>query len=121
MSIEALGLSGVSGSLAAPLGGPSAGTFEQAMTAAEAQASGAPAHEDLGLQKILGALDQVNGEFSELAARAEAAQGAGAALSPSEMIMLTVRCQEFMFHCELTANMATTSSNGLQQLFQEQG
>jgi hypothetical protein len=37
------------------------------------------------------------------------------------MIMLSVRCQEFMFHCQLTSNVANRTSDGLQQLFRQQG
>ena len=41
-------------------------------------------------------------------------------MSPGEMVMLTVRCQEFMFHCQLTSNIANRTSDGLQQLFRQQ-
>jgi hypothetical protein len=36
------------------------------------------------------------------------------------MVMLTVRCQEFLFHSQLTANVANRTSDGLQQLFRQQ-
>ena len=49
-----------------------------------------------------------------------AAQAAGRDMSPSEMVQLTVRCQEFMFHCQLTSNIANRTSDGLQQLFRQQ-
>jgi hypothetical protein len=37
------------------------------------------------------------------------------------MVMLSMRCQEFMFHCQLTSNIANRTSDGLQQLFRQQG
>ena len=42
-------------------------------------------------------------------------------LTPGEIIELTMRCQEFMFHCQLTSNIANRSSDGVQQLFRQQG
>jgi hypothetical protein len=41
-------------------------------------------------------------------------------LKPSELMMLTMRSHEFLFHCELTANVANRSSDGMQQLFRQQ-
>ena len=41
-------------------------------------------------------------------------------MTPGEVVMLTVRCQEFMFHCQLTSNIANRTSDGLQQLFRQQ-
>jgi hypothetical protein len=41
-------------------------------------------------------------------------------MTPGDMMMLTVRCQEFMFHCQLTSNIANRTSDGLQQLFRQQ-
>jgi hypothetical protein len=51
---------------------------------------------------------------------ARAAMAAGTNLTPGEMVMLTVRCQEFLFHSQLTANAANRTSDGLQQLFRQQ-
>jgi hypothetical protein len=44
----------------------------------------------------------------------------GTRVTPGEMVMLSMRCDEFMFHCELTSNAANRSSDGLQELFREQ-
>jgi len=123
MSIEPLGGAQTGSSLAAAAAQSSdtaSGDFAQALAAAESQVPAISQAGGFDLEQVLGALDQVNGEFGQLAASAKGAEVSGVALSPSQMINLTVECQEFMFHCELTANMATTSSNGLQQLFQEQ-
>lgn len=65
-------------------------------------------------------LEHINTEAASLGERAKAALDKGAALTPGEMIDLTVRCQEFMFHCQLASNVANRTSDGLQQLFRQQ-
>jgi hypothetical protein len=47
-------------------------------------------------------------------------QTPGGALLPSEMMQLTIRSQQFLFHCELTSNVANRTSDGVQQLFRQQ-
>jgi hypothetical protein len=42
-------------------------------------------------------------------------------MSPADMVMLTMRVQEFSFHCQLTSNIANRTADGLQQLFRQQG
>lgn len=44
----------------------------------------------------------------------------GGAMLPSEMMQLTIRSQQFLFHCELTSNVANRTSDGVQQLFRQQ-
>lgn len=118
----------------ASMGGPQ---FDQAMQAAEAgspasstgASSGvagaqAPGGVDAlrpAMQGMLSSLESVNGEANQLAQAANAAKSKGAQLTPGEMVMLSVRCQEFMFHCQLTSNIANRTSDGLQQLFRQQG
>jgi hypothetical protein len=41
-------------------------------------------------------------------------------MSPSMMVNLSVRAQEFMFHCQLTSNIANRASDGVAQLFRQQ-
>jgi hypothetical protein len=48
------------------------------------------------------------------------AQAKGHEMTPGDMMNLTMRCQEFMFHCQLTSNIANRTSDGLQQLFRQQ-
>jgi hypothetical protein len=55
-----------------------------------------------------------------LAEFAQAALESENTLSPSEMVALTVRSQEFMFHSQLTANIANRTADGVQQLFRQQ-
>jgi microcompartment protein CcmL/EutN len=104
------------------------GAFEQAI--ARAQASGAaggitvqpapvhmPGH---AMQALFKPLEHINGEASTLSAQAQSAVDTGRSLTPSEMVLMTVKCHEFMFHCQLTANVANRTSDGLQQLFRQQ-
>ena len=106
--------------------------FNQALGAAEAapgtSAAVPTASGPGGLQAVQGAmkemmqtLEGVNGEAADLGRAAASAQARGSNLSAGEMVMLTMRCQEFMFHCQLTSNIANRTSDGLQQLFRQQG
>lgn len=65
-------------------------------------------------------LERINQEAQTLATMAREAEAAGRTMSPSEVLQLTVRSQEFMFHTQLTANAANRTSDGLQQLFRQQ-
>ncbi|MGI9286950.1 MAG: hypothetical protein ACR2P1_16310 [Pseudomonadales bacterium] len=61
---------------------------------------------------------KLNTHAAELGQQASLAQGKE--LKPSELMMLTMRSHEFMFHCELVSNVANRSSDGMQQLFRQQ-
>lgn len=95
--------------------------FNQALSGAtqrlEARATSAP---NAALQAVFKPLEQINTEAAQLSEHARAAMQAGTDLTPGEMVMLTVKCQEFMFHSQLTANVANRTSDGLQQLFRQQ-
>jgi hypothetical protein len=71
-------------------------------------------------RQLMRPFDHINTEATQLAATAEQAQASGVPMSPSEVVQLTVRCQQFMFHCQLTSNIANRTSDGLQQLFRQQ-
>ena len=73
------------------------------------------------LRGMLGTLDKVNGEAKSVADYARSVEGTGGELTPGVVVQLTMRCQEFMFHCQLTSNIANRSSEGVQQLFRQQG
>jgi hypothetical protein len=97
--------------------------FQNALHTAGAQApSGVGGPEALApaMKGIFNQLEFVNGQASNLAAHAKAAEAKGAAITPGEMIGLTVQCHEFMFNCQLTSNIANRTSDGLQQLFRQQ-
>jgi hypothetical protein len=54
--------------------------------------------------------------LGEVAAKLEGAQR----LEPGDILQMTLLAQEFLFHCELTSNVASRASDGVQQLFREQ-
>lgn len=74
-------------------------------------------------QKSLGSmmapLNRIGIDAAQFAKEVGAIARAGE-LAPSQMMMMTVKAHEFMFHCELTANVANRSSDGVQQLFRQQ-
>ena len=71
-------------------------------------------------EAIFAPLEYINNEASALVEYAQNATASGNELSPSEVVMLTARSQEFMFHSQLTANVANRTADGLQQLFRQQ-
>jgi predicted transglutaminase-like cysteine proteinase len=71
-------------------------------------------------KQLMKPFEHINGEANQLAILAKDAQAAGQDMSPSQMVNLSVRCQEFMFHCQLTSNIANRASEGVQQLFRQQ-
>lgn len=96
-----------------------AGRFDASLArvgAAEAEAEVPPA-----IRAMLETLDKVNGEARSVTDYARTAETSGGELTPGEIVQLTMRCQEFMFHCQLTSNIANRSSDGIQQLFRQQG
>ena len=126
MSVDLTGAAGVSAGLplqgaASPAGLAETVQFNRALQAAEGASPAAAPASNSGLNGVLQTLERVNGESADLAAQAKAIEAHGANVTPGEMIMLTVRCNEFMFHCQLTSNIANRSSDGLQQLFRQQG
>jgi hypothetical protein len=93
------------------------GGFQQALTRLEAQ----PANAGNAVAKqLMTPFEHINNEAAKISTQANAAQAAGRDMSPSEVVQLTMRCQEFMFHCQLTSNIANRTSDGLQQLFRQQ-
>ena len=73
------------------------------------------------MKQLMKPFEHLSAEASQMQAKAGALSAKGSTLTPGEMIMLTVRCQEFMFHCQLTSNVANRTSDGLQQLVRQQG
>lgn len=95
--------------------------FDQAMQGAAARIEAQPAMSGTqAMQGILKPLESVNGEAERLSAAAEAAQAGDKQMTPGDIISLTVQSSEFMFHCQLTSNIANRTSDGLQQLFRQQ-
>ncbi len=100
--------------------------FQDALRSAQARGGDSQLHAQNtsrvgpAVQALFQPLEFINGEAAQLHTAANAASQAAQNLTPGEMVMLTVRCQEFMFHCQLTSNIANRASDGLQQLFRQQ-
>lgn len=95
-----------------------AGRFDAALE--QAGGANAPGQVPPALKNMLDMLDTVNGEAKNVTEYARTAESSGSGLTPGEVVQLTMRCQEFMFHCQLTSNIANRSSDGVQQLFRQQ-
>ena len=134
MSIEAIAATAVQGAGAPPPDTINAGFgasvadvtgFQGAMSAAGGGMAGvspAGGADPLSpaLKAMFGQLEKVNGEAKSVADYARTAQSSGVDMSPGEIVNLTMKCQEFMFHCQLTSNIANRTSDGIQQLFRQQ-
>jgi hypothetical protein len=95
--------------------------FESALARANAgPPSAVSAAASPGMQALIKPFDHLDTQAQTLSAKAAEFVAAGHSMTPGEMIMMTVRCQEFMFHCQLTSNAANRTSDGLQQLFRQQ-
>ena len=92
--------------------------FQQAHSRAVAQVNEAHAADGSSTNPLLSPLLSLNSDSTRLAAQADRA--AQTEMKPSELMMLTMRSHEFLFHCELVANVANRSSDGMQQLFRQQ-
>ena len=73
------------------------------------------------MKGLFNALDQINTEAKSVSDFAANAESSGGQLTPGEMVQLTMKCQEFMFQAQLTSNIANRSSDGVSQLFRQQG
>jgi hypothetical protein len=76
--------------------------------------------ENDGLRAVLVTLQGLNGRAESLGAAAPPSRADLGPLKPADMLMLTMKAHEFLFHCELTSNVANRTSDGVQQLFREQ-
>lgn len=76
--------------------------------------------ESNGLKAMVASLDNLNGRADRLEGDASLFTAGDREMTPSDMLMLTVHAHEFLFQCEITANVANRSSDGIQQLFRQQ-
>lgn len=130
MGIEALGAlagapaGGAARSVALLPQGDGAAVADKFSQALE-RASGSPAANAQQLsptmQGMLHALDRVDLQARSVSDFAVQAEQSGGSLTPGEIVNLTMRCQEFTFQCQITSNIANRSSDGVQQLFRQQG
>jgi len=95
--------------------------FASAMQKAEsAQSVQAPEGANSAMKAVLEPLDFIDNEAQALIEYAEKAVASGEDMTPSEIVMLTAKSQEFMFHSQLTSNIANRTADGLSQLFKQQ-
>ena len=130
MSVEAIAAASQGAATPPPVdtiqAGPSASIADQASfqgSLTAAQSIVGPAGADAlapAMKAMFMQLEQVNGEAKNVAATAKAAESKGTELTPGEVVQLTMRCHEFMFHCQLTSSIANRTSDGIQQLFRQQ-
>jgi len=93
------------------------GAFQGAMSRLDAQ----PVQQLSAVaEQAMRPFDHINAEAAQMSSDAQAAKVEGRAMTPSEIVSLTMRAQEFMFHCQLMSNIANRTSDGLQQLFRQQ-
>ena len=121
-----LATAGAGAGAAGPAGHPS--VFEVSHFNAALAAVGNPAptahvmhvsaSESQGFRTVMDTLNSLNGSAESLGAKALQLQHGQ--FRPSDMLMMTLKAQEFLFHCELTSNVANRTSDGVQQLFREQ-
>lgn len=115
--VIALGPNGAAGAAGSTEAGRFAAAMEQATSA-----SGIPRTELPGpLGNMLRALDGIDVQARGVTDYAQASIASGGELTPGEIVQLTMKCQEFMFQCQLTSNIANRSADGVQQLFRQQG
>jgi hypothetical protein len=95
--------------------------FQQAMAGVAARLEAAPAAVPSEAAKVLFTpFEHINTEAARLSADAQAAKDSGQEMKPGEVVMLSARSMEFMFHCQLMSSIANKTSEGLQQLFRQQ-
>lgn len=97
-------------------------SFKGAMADAMTQVAGpaAPDAVSPAMKQMFETLDKVNGEARQVSTFASTAASRGTEMTPGEIVQLTMQCHQFMFHCQLTSNIANRTSDGLQQLFRQQ-
>lgn len=66
-------------------------------------------------------LEHIDAEAQSLSDYASTAVESDNELTPGEIVNLTVQSHKFLFHSQLTANVANRSADGIQQLFRQQG
>jgi hypothetical protein len=93
--------------------------FSQAMGGVQAPTAVQAPSETM--KTMFNTLDKVNNQAKSVSDYATSAELSGGQLTPGEIVQLTMRCNEFMFQCQLTSNIANRSSDGVQQLFRQQG
>jgi len=76
--------------------------------------------EQTGFNTVIAALQNLNGRVEGLGSKPLHMGSRDGVLQPGDMLMMAMKAHEFLFHCELTSNVANRTSDGVQQLFREQ-
>jgi len=84
------------------------------------QVASVPQELSAGIKAVLNQFDSLNVHATQLGQLADSMRASGRDLAPSQIIDMTMRCQEMVFQAELTSNVANRSSDGVQQLFRQQ-
>jgi hypothetical protein len=84
------------------------------------QVAAVPQELSASIKAVLNQFDSLNGQTAQIGKLANEMSTSGKDLKPSEIIDMTMRCQEMVFQTELTSNVANRSSDGVQQLFRQQ-
>jgi hypothetical protein len=85
-----------------------------------AQVPKVSASETDGFRSVMVMLQGLNGRAESIGAAASQSRTSQSRMTPADMLAMTTRAYEFLFHCELTSNVANRTSEGVQQLFQQQ-
>ena len=98
-----------------------AAEFEASLEAAQLKVNETPDTAEVIAKAAIEPLNYINQEAMALSEYAQNSVASGNELTPAEIVSLTVQSQKFMFHSQLTANVANRSADGVQQLFRQQG
>lgn len=102
-------------------GAAEAGRFAASLERAGGVSSVARTEMPAPFGNMLRALDGIDVQARGVTDFAQSSLASGGQLTPGEIVQLTMKCQEFMFQCQLTSNIANRSADGVQQLFRQQG
>lgn len=92
----------------------------QGPQAAAAPSVSEPGATSDGMKALLAGFDNINGGAENIRQLSTSLSANASDFSPGEVMQMTMRCQQFMFQCELTSNVANRTSDGIQQLFRQQ-
>lgn len=98
-----------------------AAAFESSLETAQARLDARAGEVSELAKAAIKPLEYIDQEALSLSDYANTALASDNELTPAEIVNLTVQSQKFMFHSQLTANVANRSADGIQQLFRQQG
>jgi len=81
----------------------------------------APAAPSEGTRALIAAINNLNTGAENINRLSRSMSGNVAELTPGQMMEMTMKCHQFLFQAELTSNVANRTSDGIQQLFRQQG